>query len=97
MCILLGRFAVCSSPSLEFYSKCIHMAPELRVSIIRILLAIAETFAFIGGIEYEAGKLPSKGQGGFVGEQDPSELRAGERAEPKIEEPQETHGFLRVC
>lgn len=48
---------------------------------------------FLVSIEYEAGKLLSEGQGGFVREKEPSEPRVGEWAEPKIEEPQETLTF----
>lgn len=44
-------------------------------------------------IEYEAGKLLSKGEGGFVRGREPSEPRVGEWAEPKLEEPQETLTF----
>lgn len=48
MCTLLGGFAVCSSPSPEFYSKCIHMVTWVHISIACILLAIAQAFAIFG-------------------------------------------------
>jgi len=46
-------------------------------------------------IAYQAGKQLSKCQGGFLKEQNPSEPRVGQWAEPKTEEPQDSGGFLR--
>lgn len=76
MGILLGRFAVCSSPSLAFHSKRIHMATLPHVPVTCMLLAVSD--ALVLDMKLENYQHES---GGLLWVQDLSEQRGDERAD----------------